>query len=484
MPIRGTIDLARAVLLTFLFLSYDFSCVHAEHNEFARIPGYIPMRGFCVWSVFVEFVDFVRLPHYFTEVPAGQDCRNPGEFDPVHCITHEDCAIACDSDPDCTSFEVVENLEYCSLWFNKCKNEVDDSFQPFSVLDEITYVKRPHYTGDFLEAHAFDDPHLALGDGGKADFRGENNTIYNLLSAKNVSLNSLFQFSDFVLPGPRHKLVHGSFMREAYIQIRSGSTGRLLQFEFNSSHQDSANLYFPDGLSESIVLGPLQKFEFEDVVAEMGSSSLCVSNRLWRLCAVSEPYPGLEGSSCSNGKCVLQVSLSPLSDLNAEAVAPHGIIGQSWDGDGTAINGAEDDYSADEVTTQAQAEGAIEGNGTEYKMTSKFSTEYKYSRFSAVAAAPRNVALLKAQQRSSVPATRVYSASLRDAASADRLRSRSFLSPADMRSEFIEKFVARSSSDPTVLRSELMMRLNHSYAAALFQAAAGESPVAHAASAM
>ena len=74
-----------------------------------------------------------------------------------------------------------------------------------------TYFRRSAYTGDLVEAHAFDDPHLALAEGGNADFRGEDNAIYNLLSAKNLSLNTRFQDANFSLPGPRHKLVHGRY---------------------------------------------------------------------------------------------------------------------------------------------------------------------------------------------------------------------------------------------------------------------------------
>jgi hypothetical protein len=48
--------------------------------------------------------------------------------------------------------------------------------------------------------------------GGKADLRGEDGAIYNLLSAKNISVAALFKHTTFTMPGPRKKLVHGSFM--------------------------------------------------------------------------------------------------------------------------------------------------------------------------------------------------------------------------------------------------------------------------------
>ena len=52
-----------------------------------------------------------------------------------------------------------------------------------------------------------------------------------------------------------------------------------------------------------------------------------------------------------------------------------------------------------EIVTQAQAEGAIEGSGEEYKMTGFFETKYKYSRFSVLEAPVRDVAKLAGTKR-------------------------------------------------------------------------------------
>ena len=43
------------------------------------------------------------------------------------------------------------------------------------------------------------------------------------------------------------------------------------------------------------------------------------------------------------------------NDVDNDPIAPHGLIGQSWDGDGKATHGLIDDYSANEVTTDASA---------------------------------------------------------------------------------------------------------------------------------
>ena len=64
---------------------------------------------------------------------------------------------------------------------------------------------------------------------------------------------------------------------------------------------------------------------------------------------------------------------------------PHGIIGQAYDGDSIGISGKVDNYTPVNnfhvITTSAQAEGAIEGSHSDYKLKSAVSTNFKYSRF-------------------------------------------------------------------------------------------------------
>jgi len=77
---------------------------------------------------------------------------------------------------------------------------------------------------------------------------------------------------------------------------------------------------------------------------------------------------------------------------------PHGIIGQSYDGDNMAVSGKTDDYTNRvEVTTTAMAEGAIEGSAADYALSGAFDTGFKYSRFAKMRSdecAPRDVSKL------------------------------------------------------------------------------------------
>ena len=97
------------------------------------------------------------------------------------------------------------------------------------------------------------------------------------------------------------------------------------------------------------------------------------------------------GSTCAQGKCFVDVKVSQRAESK---VAPHGLIGQTFDGDGMGVIGNTDNYNSNEVTTSAMGEGAIEGDAADYVMASKFATEFKFSRFGLTEAKPRDVSKL------------------------------------------------------------------------------------------
>ncbi len=55
-------------------------------------------------------------------------------------------------------------------------------------------------------ACAHQDPHLTLAHGGRADFRGKNNTLYNFISSHNASVAIKTEDASFYLD---KLLVHG-----------------------------------------------------------------------------------------------------------------------------------------------------------------------------------------------------------------------------------------------------------------------------------
>ena len=75
------------------------------------------------------------------------------------------------------------------------------------------------------------------------------------------------------------------------------------------------------------------------------------------------PFTGL-----NPGQTLLDVEVRALYDADHDVVAPHGLFGQSFDGDEIAVSGRLDVRNATNSTTEAQAEGAIEGSWRDYML--------------------------------------------------------------------------------------------------------------------
>jgi hypothetical protein len=272
------------------------------------------------------------------------------------------------------------------------------------------------------------DPHLSLPHGGLADFRGEDKAIYNFLTAKGFSLNVLTELADFELHPAnhsRHKDVHGSFLTQAHIVART-STGKIVRASFFAAAIE--NTYFPNGLptnkgytNGTVDSGPAFElygsgagFKHEEVKVvdgvqlKQGYSSLNVLTPEFEI--VISPVPFRLERNVVGMHHRLDVTIKPRVAESAFAVPPHGIIGQGWDGDNKAIDGEQDAFpGAGEFTTYAMAKGAIEGVPNDYKLATKYATDFKYSRFDATSAEPRNVAKLVAAGELNTPKT-VYGA--------------------------------------------------------------------------
>lgn len=119
--------------------------------------------------------------------------------------------------------------------------------------------------------------------------------------------------------------------------------------------------------------------------------ALIVSSGLWQTTVWNHAFPN---AAQNPGKALLNIHIEPLYNADTDPVAPHGVVGQSYDGDGQGVNGATDDYNAREVTTSAMAEGALEGLASDYKMSHKFDVEFRFARFDLLAARPRDVSKL------------------------------------------------------------------------------------------
>jgi len=226
-----------------------------------------------------------------------------------------------------------------------------------------------------------------------------------MLSAKNVSVNVLFEHADFHNP---FRLVHGSRMSKLGMTMRTALTGQLVTISFNAT---------ASGVQRALVTSPAgsryvdhghAEFAIENLKLNMREKkmggvgghgmALTISTGKWEVQVFSKRFPN---AAANPGKALLNVAINAKYDADHDVVAPHGLIGQSYDGDEFDFVGKTDDYHGTEVTTTAMAEGAIEGVAADYKMTGPFATAFKYTRFDATAAKPRDASKLTGLKQAS-----------------------------------------------------------------------------------
>merc|ERR1711920_50995 len=253
------------------------------------------------------------------------------------------------------------------------------------------------------------DPHFTGGDGENFAFRGRNHTVYALHSSRHFQVNARFEPQTFFMGGIcatcTHKTVYGSFVTSFYSQAKT-SSGKLVRVTYLAEAPSRADLHIT--VEEDIVTAEVKVAILEpDSAAKQvddvsvllvrkhaREASLTVANGEFEVDAVSR-Y--LAWAQRNGHKKRLDIAIKPLKELVTLQVAPHGLIGQTFDGDSVAIDGAVDDYSTEVVVTKAMGEGAIEGAADDYEIRTEdgpFSPNFKFSRFWAVAAAPRNTSAL------------------------------------------------------------------------------------------
>jgi len=80
------------------------------------------------------------------------------------------------------------------------------------------------------------DPHMKGAHGGEADFRGQHGKVYNLLSARNVSVNALFEHRHFVTPYSKVS-VNGSWVMAVYISLDTSCSTLSVAYGARAPHR-------------------------------------------------------------------------------------------------------------------------------------------------------------------------------------------------------------------------------------------------------
>jgi len=233
------------------------------------------------------------------------------------------------------------------------------------------------------------DPHILGAHGDRADFKGEDRGTYVLLSTARLSLAVMFEHDKFLTPHSR-LWVQGSWIRSVYWTIRTGA-GRLLHISLNAHNP----VWNGSSTTRTTLLDDV-RFSFRD-------KTLAVQTPDWHTKAV------VTKGAPHWGKLRMDVEVTPQRGAASGAVAPHGLLGQTFDGDSSPTHGKRDSYDRLDdgtptrarkgigglVTTSAKAEGAIEGAAEQYRTKAPYDTAFAFSRFGAFAAPPRNVTAVR-----------------------------------------------------------------------------------------
>jgi len=251
-------------------------------------------------------------------------------------------------------------------------------------------------------ASATKDPHLHLAHGDRADFRGEDGAIFNMLSHANVSLNVKTVAADFHWS---KRLVHGTKMAAAFWKVVVPS-GRVVTVEYDADTPTHVAVNVTTRVNVNVngnmverktVHADSPRLVIENVVVELKDKSAVVTTaNKWELVAKQSPFPF---GNLNKKQSLIDVTVNALYDADNDVLAPHGIIGQSYDGDNLAVDGKIDSRSGNETTTSAQAEGAIEGHYSDYKMGGPYETDFKFSRFAKHVGPHRDVSKLSGAKR-------------------------------------------------------------------------------------
>lgn len=263
------------------------------------------------------------------------------------------------------------------------------SITPSFGPDTTTTAAPKTQNGNGLTSNANGDPHFLGGHGGSSDFRGHNNTWYVMLSTQNASVALLFLLDEYWW---RKKRVYGSWMKAVAI-VSTTNNQHILHAFYHVDAPSSVTTVVEEGKAQVVGLG--DSLELEGIQLRLSHRLVFFfSNGAWAIEAKNRALPYKQHNGA---KRRLDLAVRPIGDVDQDPIAPHGLLGQTYDRDDMRVIGALDNYEipGKVIVTKAQAEGAIEGVAADYVINQPFSTNFKFSRFGMTGhAAPRNLTSL------------------------------------------------------------------------------------------
>jgi len=240
----------------------------------------------------------------------------------------------------------------------------------------------------FFTTIIFDStPTLNFAYGGGADFRGKHNEYFNILTTRGLSLT--MKTRDVTTFLPRPSLLKSSFLTEAHFVIKNFECNEFVNVSMyanETGYRVYKNFSYTRLGNDKNTLGEWKDTQLPNlrVLSKKVSNLVRANGWEFNVSRVLIDFP-LHGET-DNWR--YNVHIAPLWGTyyssrygTANLECPHGLLGQSFDMNKVSLEGSKTNYDKVQIDQKEQAEGSICGTWNDYMVSTKFETQFKYSRF-------------------------------------------------------------------------------------------------------
>lgn len=230
------------------------------------------------------------------------------------------------------------------------------------------------------------DPHITFPNGARTDWRSVPGRPFCFLTAPRAHLNVVARESIFSLKRKEWVTINGTFLDQAHAVMNDGV--RTMRVSYDANRIGTFNLGL-HAVNASCNKGPSQHLWPHTTLScsstlrvERDYSSIRLHTDDWVVVVRSNPiYDRIAGP----------FHRLDIEVRNTTAVTNvHGILGQGFDPRRTVRDGAVDVIpDSGNFTTRAMAQGSIEGDASEYEVSSAYATTFRYSQYVSPAADSR-----------------------------------------------------------------------------------------------
>lgn len=234
----------------------------------------------------------------------------------------------------------------------------------------------------FITVMKNSNPTFKFAFGGASDFRGLDNTIFNILSSNGISFN--MKTNDVLTLLPRPSLLKSSAFTEAYLVVKTLNTNETINISMNANEQGYKKHVGKYVLDDT--LGEWKDTQIDTLRVLSKQVTNVIRANGWEINVTRTPvdFP-LDNQTV---RWRYNVQMKPMDcDIYKKMYGvpdtrhPHGLLGQSFDEHKIETHGEITNYDKVFIDQKEQLRGAIEGDWKDYIVESPFSTWFNYSSF-------------------------------------------------------------------------------------------------------